>query len=74
MLPMVFMEFKLIHIFLLFFSFRYHCQLVKGQFWQKSGGAGGDCRPPSLPGFYRSVIFQKVFTLRCLYRSIVIIQ
>ena len=31
-------EFKLVHIFLLFFSFHYRCQLVKGQFWQKYGG------------------------------------
>ena len=39
MLPVVFEEFEMFNIFLLFFSFHYHCQLVKGQLWQKSGGA-----------------------------------
>ena len=31
MLPVVFEEFELVCTFLLFFSCRYHCQLVKGQ-------------------------------------------
>ena len=31
MLPVVFREFDLICIFLLFLSFHYHCQLVKAQ-------------------------------------------
>ena len=36
MLPVVFQEFQMVHIFLLLFSFYYHCQLVKGQVKQKS--------------------------------------
>ena len=46
MLPEVSEEFELACILLLFFSFYYHCQLVKGQ---------GDCSPPSRPGFYGHV-------------------
>ena len=37
MLPVVFEEFQMVYIFLLLFSFHYHCQLVKGQLKQKSG-------------------------------------
>ena len=36
MLPVVFQEFQMVHIFLLLFSFYYHCHLVKGQVKQKS--------------------------------------
>ena len=38
MLPEVSEEFELACILLLFFSFYYHCQLVKGQLYQKSRG------------------------------------
>ena len=38
MLPEVSDEFELVCILLLFFSFYYHCQLVKGQLYQRSGG------------------------------------
>ena len=54
MLPIVSEEFELACIFLLFSSFHYHCQLVKGQLQQKSGGL----QPPPLPqapGFYEPV-------------------
>ena len=30
MLPVVFEEFQMVYIFVLLFSFHYHCQLVKG--------------------------------------------
>ena len=36
MLPVVFLEFQMVYIFVLLFSFHYHCQLVKGQVKQKS--------------------------------------
>ena len=42
-----FQEFELACIFLLFFSIHYHCQLVKGQLYQNSGG--GILQSPSLP-------------------------
>ena len=40
-LPEVFEEFEVVYIFLLLFSFQYHCQLVTGQLKQKSGGGAG---------------------------------
>ena len=36
-LPEVSAEFELVCMLLLFFSFHYHCQLVKSQLQQKSG-------------------------------------
>ena len=48
MLPGVFEEFEMVYIFSLFFSFHYHCQLAKGQLYQKAGGAAAPPVPPSL--------------------------
>ena len=48
MLPVFFEEFKLICIFWLSFSIHYHCQLVKGQPKQKSGGL----QPPSQSSWF----------------------
>ena len=45
----VFKEFELVCVLFLFFSFHSHCQLVKDQLQQKSGG-GGDAAPPSFYG------------------------
>ena len=41
MLPVVSDKFELACIFFAIFSFHYHCQLVKDQLQQKSGGATG---------------------------------
>ena len=49
MLPVAFEEFELVYTFLVIFSCHYHCQLVKGQNYQKYRGATAF---PSLPGFY----------------------
>ena len=48
MLPVVFKKFELVCIFLLFFSIHYHCRLVKGQLYQKSGG---EAPAPPAPWF-----------------------
>ena len=53
MLPVVFKEFELVCIFLLFFSIQYHCQLVKGQ---KSGGAAAPPAPPVSTGLIYVVL------------------
>ena len=63
-LPVVFEEFEVVQwfiIFLLLFPFNYHCQLVKGQLQQKSGGGCSPLTPslPSLHGFYGREICSK---------------
>ena len=53
MLPVLFEEFELVCILCCCFSFHYHCQLIKIQHLQKSGG--GAAAAPSPPGFYGHV-------------------
>ena len=56
----VFEEFDMVYAFWLIFSFHYHCQFVKGQLKQKSGGRGLQSpqllSPPPPHGFYGSVV------------------
>ena len=52
MLPAVFEEFKVVYIFLLLFSFHYHCQLVNSQLKQKSGRLQPPLPPARPTGLY----------------------
>ena len=47
MFLVIFEEFQIAYIFLLLFSFHFHCQLVKGQIWERSWAEG--CSPPQPP-------------------------
>ena len=68
MLLVVSKEFELVCIFWLFFSFHYHCQLVKGQFQQRSGVLPDSSPPSPAPlGFYGPV--NKVLTYTEIKRT-----
>ena len=70
MLLDAFEEFELVCILLLFFSFHYHCQLVKGQLQQKSGGLQPSPPPPSSHGFYGPGLLYGSQNSECLHSQI----
>ena len=54
MFLVIFEEFQIVYIFLLLFSFHLHCQLVKGQIWERSCAEG--CSPSPAPDLYGLVV------------------